>query len=221
MVGEKCCILYEIVRPNKDPSKRTSYSNIVLSLQQNKRCASWSLYWCIYVYIHNHYIYMYMRDHACILLLAFMSTIVHGGVLQLKISPALGRNHWSCWTIRATKKQLRYSELVSALTDASLEVPVGSGGPQLSTQRNSNESMRYTASKVVGLNFLLHSTIWSCSLSWMPALHILNVKSIPISAYPAAPAALRFAHVGDSSPWPARPFGSVLGVQPWQSTYCW
>lgn len=138
-----------------------------------------------------------------------------------EISPALGRNHWSCWTIRATKKQLRYSELVSALTDASLEVPVGSGGPQLSTQRNSNESMRYTASKVVGLNFLLHSTIWSCSLSWMPALHILNVKSIPISAYPAAPAALRFAHVGDSSPWPARPFGSVLGVQPWQSTYCW
>ena len=102
---------------------------------------------------------MYMRDHACILLLAFMSTIVHGGVLQLKISTALGRNHWSCWTIRATKKQLRYSELVSALTDASLEVPVGSGGPQLSTQRNSNESMRYTASKVVGLNFLLHSTI--------------------------------------------------------------
>lgn len=145
MVGEKCCILYEIVRPNKDPSKRTSYSNIVVY----NKTRDMHLGACIDVYIYTYII----STCICTYVYPLVSLHVHDcprWCSAAEISPALGRNHWSCWTIRATKKQLRYSELVSALTDASLEVPVGSGGPQLSTQRNSNESMRYTASKVVG-----------------------------------------------------------------------
>ena len=52
MVGEKCCILYEIVRPNKDPSKRTSYSNIVVYNKTRDMHLGACIDVYIYIYIH-------------------------------------------------------------------------------------------------------------------------------------------------------------------------